>query len=153
MYFGQALNRDIPLSITIEKFNDICSVTISDDLYVNVIFSSLELSRGLTNTRSASIVALAADILDSNNCLEARRKLSLILKSNFASDPSFKMSDMIEFFTSTGINKQWKWSDPKIVLSIDYSAHSFPITAKVGRLATFKSVDHICCRRSPRTPT
>lgn len=54
-------------------------------------------------------------ILDAQQKLAGRRKLSLILNSNATFEENISIGEMIEFNNKSGFNKRGVWSTPKIV--------------------------------------
>lgn len=77
------------------------AVSISNDLYGSYVTSSFELSKDFTKPIDTNYVfEIPADVVDDNQKLQAKRKLSFILKSKPTSKINFAVGDVIEVFSN-----------------------------------------------------
>ena len=121
----------------VDRLEAIRAVHISNDLYGNDIMSAFELSHGYTNRiDSGHARNISPDIMDAHEKLQAKRKLSLILRSRAPTEVPISVGDMVDVFLRTGMSKQGKWSTPKIVLQVDHAARSVVVPSKFGRRST-----------------
>lgn len=91
------------------------SVSISNDLYGNILMSSFELAKGYTRPLMSKANEIPPDIVEAQQNLNAKRKLTLILKSKSVSEIPVSVGDMVETYSVTKSDKRGHWSEPKKV--------------------------------------
>lgn len=113
------------------------AVSISNDLYGNDVLSSFEQAKGYTKPLNGNSPKYIPDeIIEAQENLSAKRKMSIILKSKASIEEHISVGDMIEVYHKTGMNKRGVWSTPKIVLSIDHDARSVTVPGRAGKRST-----------------
>lgn len=70
------------------------------------------------------------DIIESHERLQAKRKLSLVLKSKAILEITLVVGDTVEVFQRRGHEKRGSWSVRTPVLSIDHSSRSITVPGK-----------------------
>lgn len=99
--------------------------------------TSFEQAKGFTKPINGnSVKYIPEDILDGQQKLAARRKISLILKSDATFEENRPIGDMIEVYNKSGFNKGGVWSTPKLLLEIDHDASSVSFTGRAGKRST-----------------
>lgn len=96
--------------------------------------SSFELPKGFTKPIDTNLVfAIPEYVVDAQQKLQAMRKLALILKSKTTLENHFAVGDMVEIFSSTGMDKTGTCSTPKIVLLVDPNSRTITVPGKSGK--------------------
>ena len=108
---------------------------ISNVLYGNKKLSAYELAKGRSFPVNASVklIEIPPDIEEAYKCLQAKRKLSLILNSNSVKDDAVHVGDLVDVFRKHGYPKREKWSDALPILSIDKNSNSVCLPGKNRR--------------------
>ncbi len=122
--------NDLHQSIFINK-----AVRISNDLYGNDVMSANELAKGYARPiRSGdSPTDIPKDIIDAHDALQARRKLTLVLRSKSVHETPVQVGDTVQVFFKRDHEKRGSWSAPRTVLSYDHSSRTVTVPGKNGR--------------------
>lgn len=105
---------------------------VSNVLYGNNKLSAYELAKGHTYPVDSSVqpFKIPEDILKAQKCLQAKRKLTLVLNSKSVQDKSVQVGDMVEVFVKHGKEKRGKWTEALPVLSFDFENRSVCLPGK-----------------------
>ena len=91
----------------------------------------LELAKGFIKPVESNYVQEIPDeIVGAHNCLQAKRKLALMLKTKSTSEVTITVGDNFEVYSNTGMGKTDTRSTPKIVLLVDQDARTITVPAK-----------------------
>ena len=108
---------------------------ISNSLYGNNLLSAQELAKGYTVpvTPGAMAISIPKELVEAQQKLQAKRKLTLILKSKSIMETPVHAGDMVEVFVKHSNEKRGKWSSPKTVLSYDHNTRTVVLPGRNGR--------------------
>lgn len=100
------------------------AIRISNDLYGLDTLSSSEISKGLVKPLCVSQrpVLVHDEPQAAHHELIAKRKLTLIMRSNDYLSQSIKIGDLVQIFIHDGKAKRGSWISPRKVLSTDTAA-------------------------------
>lgn len=90
----------------------------------------------------ASWKAILGDVIEAHDNLQAKRKLSLIIKLRSTREISVDILDMIEVFSKKGVDNVFPWSTSVIVLALGFAALTALVVAKGGKrtIVAFKKI-------------
>lgn len=108
------------------------AVSVSNDLYGNYSVSAYEMAKGFTRPMEGNVVMLQQDITDAHLNMQARRKLSLILKSKATKEIPLCKGDVVKVFTRPKVGKRGQWSLPKKVMILDHDDRNIIVPGKAG---------------------
>lgn len=109
------------------------SIFISNNLYGSDIMSAYEMAHGFTRPLNGSVQKIGDDIIDAQNTLEAKRKLTKILRTKSTHDTIISAGDLVEIFIKIGKQKRGKWSSPRTVLNFDPESWTVTVPSSNGR--------------------
>eukprot|EP00171_Calliarthron_tuberculosum_P001315 IDg1315t1 len=111
------------------------ALRISNDLYGNDVMSANELAKGYTRPILTGQVPeiVPNELLEANSKLQAKRKLTLILRSKSTSSPPISIGDTVQVYIKRENEKRGKWSSPKPVLEYDKISHTVSVPGNNGR--------------------
>lgn len=118
------------------------AVAISNDLYGSSVLSSFELAKGYSKPLNGNLKQVSDEVVKAYQDIQARRKLSRILKSKSNEEPTLKVGDMIEIFQHGKNNKRGQWSAPKKIIKIDHDGRNVQVPGRTGNTvcAAFEDV-------------
>lgn len=111
------------------------ALRITNDLYGSDTMSSFELAKGFTRPALPGTppIPIPEEIRAAHENLQAKRKLTLILRSKATTDNVVKAGDLVQVYLKNQKEKRGKWTDPRPVLSFDKISHSVTVPGKNGR--------------------
>jgi len=111
------------------------SLRISNDLYGNDVMSAHELAKGYTRPIENGNVprCVPKEVVQAQEDLKAKRKLTLILRSKTSRDDKVKPGTLVQVYIKTDKQKRGTWSGVKPVLSFDAESRSVTVPGSSGR--------------------
>lgn len=88
---------------------------------------------GFTRSLNGSVQKIGDEIIDAQNTLEAKRKLTKILRAKSTLDTVIFTGDLVEIFIKTGKQKRGNWSSPRVVLKFDPESWTVMVPSSNGR--------------------
>lgn len=79
---------------------------------------------------------LPKDVLEAQQKLKARRKLSSILRSKAITEIPLRIGDLVEVYSKKQHSKRGSWSAPKKILSVDNESRCITVPGKPGKVIT-----------------
>lgn len=89
------------------------AVAVSNDLYGNHTVSAYEMAKGYTRPFEGSPISLPQEMLDAHLNMQARRKLSMIMRSKATKEIPLSIGEMVEVYQKGMNGKRGHWSVPK----------------------------------------
>lgn len=112
-------------------------VSISNDLYGSEICSAFELAKGFTKPLTEDgLTELPEDLREAHVNLQAKRKLTLILRSKATIDQQLSAGDSVNVYKKNQMQKRGKWLSSLPILSIDLVSGSICVPGANGRTIT-----------------
>lgn len=111
-------------------------------MYGSSILSSFELAKGYSKPIEGIVHHVSDDVVNAYQDIQARRKLSRILKSKSNQEPNLKIGDMVQLFQRGKNGKRGEWSSPKKIIKIDQDGRNVFVPGKLGKTvcAAFEDV-------------
>lgn len=78
------------------------------------------------------VCAIPDDVIDAQLSLNARRKLSLILKSKAITEVPINTGDTVEIYSKKDFDKRGQWPVTKKILKVDQNARIITVAGKMG---------------------
>lgn len=131
-----------------DALHAIREIRIYNDLHGADALSAFEMAKGYSKPLLANQRPLPVDdeLQKAHNELIAKRKLTLILRSNVYCTQSFKPGDFVQVYIKSGNEKRGKWTSPRQVLSINREAGSITVHDRAGNIISAAFED---CRAAP----
>eukprot|EP00171_Calliarthron_tuberculosum_P018762 IDg18762t1 len=111
------------------------ALRITNNLYGNDVASVYKLAKGFTrpieNRDYQSTIP--KELVKAHASLNARRKLSLILRSKSVQNDEFKPGSLVQVFLKTGKEKRRKWTGNKAVLVYDKTSETVKVPVANGK--------------------
>lgn len=105
---------------------------ISNQLYGSDVMSAYELSYGFTEPILHHPLPLPNNLLDAQDLLEAKRKLTRILRFKSRTQSAVTSDDMVEIFIKRPNSKRGSWSSPRVLLDVNYENSSTTVPDSRG---------------------
>lgn len=105
---------------------------VSNQLYGSDVMSAYELAHGFTKPLTDHPMLLPADLYEVHCSLEAKRKLTRILRSKAINNTVVEPGDMVEVFVKQPNNKRGSWTAPRIVLQVNYETGTITVPGARG---------------------
>lgn len=120
---------------TSDALHAIRAIRISNDLYGLDKMSAFEMAKGFSKPLMINQKPIPVDdeLRIAHDELIAKRKLTLILRSNATTNESFKIGDLVQIYIKDGKQKRGSWTSPRQILSIDVEAGSITVPGKAGK--------------------
>lgn len=111
------------------------AVRISNDLYGSDILSSFEMAKGFSRAIfDGTVTTIPSDLVDAKLQLDARGKLTRIIRSKSVSNDIVSVGDLVEVFVKSGHEKCGRWFAPRAILNIDRDAGMVTVAGDYGRI-------------------
>lgn len=100
------------------------SVRISNEMYGSDTMSSFELAKCYSKPVDSSCLPKVTpkELIDARDCLLAKRKLTLMLRSQATRAPVINPGDLVDVFVKKTHEKRGRWLSLRTVLSVDNSS-------------------------------
>lgn len=134
-------------SKTSDSLHAIRSIRISNDLYGSDTLSAFEMAKGYSKPLVANQrpIQVDAELQAAHDELIAKRKLTLIMRSNTFPSQSFKVGDLVQIYINDGKSKRGSWTSPRKVLEINTNAGSVTVPGRSGKTVTAAIEDARAC--------
>eukprot|EP00737_Agarophyton_chilense_P003638 gb/GEZJ01004314.1/.p1 GENE.gb/GEZJ01004314.1/~~gb/GEZJ01004314.1/.p1 ORF type:complete len:153 (-),score=18.72 gb/GEZJ01004314.1/:413-871(-) len=105
------------------------AICISNYLHGNDVLSSQELAKGYTRPVIVGKlpVEIPHDFIKAPENSRAKRKITLILRSQSVKENPISVGDLIEVFLKNGKEKRGHWTNPMPVLSYDHTSRTVKV--------------------------
>lgn len=120
---------------TSESIHAIRAIHISNDLYGSDTLSAYEMAKGFTKPLCVNHKPIPVDdeLRNAHDERIAKRKLTLILRSNVYSTDKFNVGGLVQFFIDDGKSKHGSCTSPRNVLSIDNDAGMINVAGRARK--------------------
>ena len=125
------------------KLHAVTAVRISNEMYGTDTLSSFEIAKGYTKPVDNTILPQSTpqELLDAHHELKAKRKLTLMLRSQVSKDICVNAGDLVQVYIQKDKEKKGKWSSPRTVLKIDKDSGIVTVPGSTGRPSSFAVED------------
>jgi len=112
------------------------AIRVTNDLYGNDVASAYELAKGYTRpvARGSFPMCVPKEVLEAQENLKAKRKLTLILRSKSVADEEFKPGSIVQVYVKKGNEKRGQWSTNRIVLEFNPESRMVVVPGANGKL-------------------
>lgn len=105
---------------------------ISNQIYCSDTMSASELAHGFTKLLIDYPTPLPPDLLESQESLEAKPKVTRTLRSKTPQTPALSPGDMVEIYIKHPHHRRGSWSALRPVLEVDYTTGTITVPESRG---------------------
>lgn len=119
-----------------DRLHTIRAIRISNDLYGSDTLSAFEMKKGFSKPLISSQRPIPVDeeLHTAHDELIAKRKLTLIMRTNTFLSAQLKIGDLVQVFLHDGKSKRGSWNSPRNVLSINSEVRSITVPGRSGKV-------------------